>query len=64
MLVAHNPGLDQLVDYLSSKTVNPDSSGKCMTTANLVIFEYPDSNFVPVLHKGELIEFIKPKELL
>ena len=64
MLVAHNPGLDQLVDYLSSKTVNPDSSGKSMTTANLVIFEYSDSNFVPVLDKGEIIEFIKPKKLL
>ena len=63
MLVAHNPGLEQLVEYLSSKTVNPEPSGKTMTTANLVIFEYPDSNFDPGLDKGELIEFIKPKEL-
>lgn len=63
MLVAHNPGLEQLVHYLSSKSVKADAKGKTMTTANLVIFEYPDINFDPEVDKGELIEFVKPKGL-
>jgi len=63
MLVAHNPGLEQLVNYLSSKSVKVDAKGKTMTTANLVIFEYPDSNFDPDINKGKLIKFIKPKDL-
>lgn len=60
MLVAHNPGLEQLVNYLSSTSALNE---KAMTTANLVIFEYPDSDFDPARDKGELVEFIKPKEL-
>ncbi len=60
MLVAHNPGLEQLVHFLSSEA---DYEYKNMTTANLVIFEYPDNNFDPSREKGKLIEFIKPKEL-
>ncbi len=63
MLVAHNPGLEQLVIYLSRKSMKSGVKGKTMTTANLVIFEYPDSNFDPEVDKGALIEFIKPKEL-
>ncbi len=60
MLVAHNPGLEQLVHFLSSEA---DTDYRSMTTANLVIFEYPDNQFDPLTDKGKLIEFIKPKEL-
>ncbi len=60
MLVAHNPGLEQLVHFLSNGT-NTDFTN--MTTANLVIFEFPDSNFDPEVDKGKIVEFIKPKEL-
>lgn len=60
MLVAHNPGLDQLINYLPKKSLN---AGETMTTANLMIFEYPDNKFDPEIDKGELIAFIKPKEL-
>lgn len=60
MLVAHNPGLEDLIHFLV------DESGKgykAMTTANLAIFEYADNQFDPLTDKGKLIEFIKPKEL-
>jgi phosphohistidine phosphatase len=60
MLVAHNPGLEQLVHFLSSESEKEYNS---MTTANLVIFEYADNQFDPFRDKGALIEFIKPKEL-
>lgn len=60
MLVAHNPGLEQLIHFLSSDS---DTEYRSMTTANLAIFEYPDNQFNPLTDKGKLIEFIKPKEL-
>ncbi len=60
MLVAHNPGLEQLIHFLSNES---NADYKSMTTANLVIFEYPDNHFNPEIDKGKLIEFIKPKEL-
>lgn len=60
MIVAHNPGLEQLLHFLSSST---GAEYRSMTTANLAIFEYPDNHFDPAINKGELIEFIKPKEL-
>ena len=59
MLVAHNPALEHLVHFLSEE----GAEYKSMTTANLVIFGYPDSQFDPEVDKGKLIEFIKPKEL-
>lgn len=63
MLVAHNPGLEQLVYYLSSQTTKIINNDKALTTANLVIFQYPDLDFDPLTDKGELVAFIKPKEL-
>jgi phosphohistidine phosphatase len=60
MIVAHNPGLEQLIHFLSTES---DIQHKSMSTANLAIFEYPDSDFEPEADKGKLIEFIRPKEL-
>lgn len=60
MLVAHNPGLDQLVHFLASDS---GTEYRSMMTANLAIFEYADNNFDSAIDKGTLIEFIKPKEL-
>ena len=60
MLVAHNPGLEDLVHFLSSQ---PSYEYKSMTTANLVIFEYKNNKFDIETDKGKLLEFIKPKEL-
>jgi len=59
MLIAHNPGMEQLVNYL----LNTDTRMISMTTANLAIFEFPNNDFNPEIDKGELIEFIKPKIL-
>ena len=59
MLVAHNPGLEQLVHFLSTS----NEEYRSMTTANLAIFEFADSEFDPAVDKGKMIEFIRPKEL-
>ncbi|MFT5396585.1 MAG: phosphohistidine phosphatase [Gammaproteobacteria bacterium] len=63
MLVAHNPGLDYLVNDLLSRTINKNSGNIVMTTANLAIFEYKDSHFDPEKDNGTLVEFIQPKRL-
>lgn len=63
MLVAHNPGLDYLVNDLLSRSINTISGHIVMTTANLAIFEYKDSHFDPEKDKGNLIEFIQPKKI-
>jgi phosphohistidine phosphatase len=60
MLVAHNPGLERLVHFLSQES---DNDYRSMTTANLVIFEFDNNQFDPYSDKGKLTEFIKPKEL-
>ncbi len=59
MLVAHNPGLEHLIHFLAKGSNDYQS----MTTANLAVFKYSDNQFDPFADKGELIEFIKPKEL-
>jgi len=60
MLVAHNPGLEHLIHFLEKGSKDYQS----MTTANLAIFKYSDNQFDPFTDKGELIKFIKPKELI
>ena len=60
MLVGHNPGIENLVNYLCSQSGNPQTT---VTTANLFIFEYIDKNFNPATDSCKLIEAIKPKKL-
>ena len=59
MLVAHNPGIEQLVNHL----VHPASRMINITTANLAIIEFTDCGFDPEKDKGALIKLIRPKEL-
>ncbi len=59
MLIAHNPGMEQLVNYL----LNTNAGMVNITTANLAIIEFSKIDFDPEVDKGELIELIKPKEL-
>jgi phosphohistidine phosphatase len=63
MLVAHNPGMEQLLNMLLMISADTAVENKTMTTANLAIFEYDDSDFEPEKDKGKLLAFIKPKEL-
>ena len=60
MLIGHNPGIENLVNYLCSQSGNLDTA---VTTANLFIFEYADNSFNPATDSCALIEAIKPREL-
>ena len=63
MVVAHNPGLEELVDQLIAKSDQLDSGITSMTTANVAIFEYSDNQFDINSDKGQLVHFIKPSDI-
>ena len=63
MLVAHNPGLQHLFYYLTRKSRQKMPADQSVTTANLIIFNYPECGKDMNLDEGELLEFIKPKLL-
>lgn len=62
MIVGHNPGLDELVTYLSHTPVPCTESGKLMTTACLAHIKLPDQ-WQELEGKGELVQIIRPAEL-
>lgn len=62
MLVGHNPGLDELVRFLSETNVPLTESGKLMTTACLAHFKLPD-DWRDLKGKGELVQIVRPAEL-
>ena len=62
MLVGHNPGLDELVSYLSKSPVLLSESGKLMTTACLAQFKLPD-DWHDLKGRGELVQIIRPADL-
>jgi len=62
MIVGHNPGLDELVTYLSSAPVPYSDSGKLMTTACLAHFKLPQE-WNDLKGKGELVQIIRPADI-
>ena len=62
MLVGHNPGLDELVSFLSKTPIPLTESGKLMTTACLAVFKLPD-DWNDLEGKGELVNIIRPSDL-
>ena len=63
LLIAHNPGLDELLLELCGSHVPRTATGKLMTTANVAIIEAEDSDTLYLLGACRLIELIRPKEL-
>lgn len=65
LLVAHNPGLDDLVDWLAAEPPPLSDSGKLMTTAAIAIFEVPGP-WAKLKRGGgvALRQLLRPKELV
>ena len=63
MIVAHNPGLQHLINYLLYKSVNQTSTSRTFTTSSLAIFEYENRSFDLEADKYRLKEFIQTREL-
>ncbi len=56
MLVAHNPGLDDLLAHLCGDDLPYTRNGKLMTTANVAIIDLDGA-------RGHLVDLIRPKDL-
>lgn len=63
MLLAHNPGLDYLVEYLASSAPTLSSSGKLMTTCSAACFSLDSPGSVRKQGQGILQQIIRPKEI-
>ena len=63
LLVAHNPGLDDLVEWLAPEPTPLSASGKLMTTAAVAVFEVPESWAKLKRNTAFLRHLLRPKEL-
>jgi phosphohistidine phosphatase len=63
LLVGHNPGLDDLVEYLCGNELGYTKSGKLMTTAALAQIAMPEHWDSLPRHCAGLIAITRPKEL-
>ena len=63
LLVAHNPGLDNLVDWLANRPPPLSESGKLMTTAAIAMFEV--SGWTNLKRGGAVLQQLqRPRELV
>lgn len=63
LMIGHNPGFDELVDYLSANAVPLTASGKLMTTAALAIIDIPRQATSLTEKCGQLVALIRPADL-
>ncbi len=62
MVVGHNPGLDYLVEHVSTTKPPLTSNGKLMTTGCLARFECPD-DWQNLKHMGNLLSITRPSDI-
>ena len=60
MLVGHNPGIENLVNYLCDRSGDKET---IVTTANLFIFKFSSDSFNTAVDTIKLVDAIKPREL-
>ena len=63
MLVAHNPGMDEIVQYLSDTDPVYTDNGKLMTTCAIARFRLDSLDELNCPGRAKLVEIIRPKEI-
>ena len=63
LLVGHNPGLDALLEYLSTTPPPRNSEGKLLTTAALAVLEYGAGPVHAGRGGGKLLHLVRPADL-
>lgn len=63
LIIGHNPGLDQLLCYLSKDPPSVSSSGKLLTTAAVAILDYGNTAITGKPLQAQLQYLIRPKDL-
>ena len=63
MLIAHNPGMDELVSYLASEPLSYTNNGKLMTTCALACYQLDSLSELTKPGKAKLGCLLRPKEI-
>lgn len=63
LIIGHNPGLDQLLCYLSRDPPPVTSSGKLLTTGAVAILDYGNAAITAEPLQAQLQYLIRPKDL-
>lgn len=61
LLIGHNPGLEELLDYLSSDQPETNSAGKVMTTAAIAVLDYGTGPISTGKASAQLICLTRPR---
>jgi len=63
LILAHNPGMDDLVSYLTSETPILSASGNLMSTASVACFRMASIAALKKKGEGELLKLFRPGEI-
>ena len=63
MLIAHNPGLDALLEFLSGDSVTYSDTGKLMTTAAVAVLDFGSQTVTTTASGARLKDLVRPREL-
>jgi phosphohistidine phosphatase len=64
LLLAHNPGMDDLVSYLASAAPPLSDNGKLMTTCAVACFRLDSLEALERPGRADLLHLLRPKEIL
>ncbi|MBI5042083.1 MAG: histidine phosphatase family protein [Gammaproteobacteria bacterium] len=63
LLVGHNPGLEDLLEYLSQEPPPRQHNGKLLTTATLAHLHLRSDTQRPARHRAHLRQIVRPRTL-
>lgn len=64
LLVGHNPGIEELLQYLTKQQPDRDAKGKLVTTATVAILKFNSVNPVKLVHSADLVTLERPRTLM
>lgn len=62
LLIGHNPGLEELLNYLSSDQPETNSAGKVMTTAAIAVLDYGSGPISTGKASAQLMCLTRPRD--
>ena len=63
LVVGHNPGMEQLLHYLSRDELSVPADGKLMPTASLALIDLPNRTDALLQHNGFVRQIVYAREL-
>ena len=63
LLIGHNPGLEQLLEYLAQEPPPRQANGKLLTTATLAQLRLPATSPRLIQHGARLLQLTRPRDL-